>query len=230
MIKAILMDWNGVVINDEQIQCEAYREVMRPYGIELTDEAYYARMGMNDRAFVKSVFDEAGKPIDDSELRSVLDAKTAKWRESVSSDVPIFDGVENFVKKSSKELALGVVSMAKREEIDHVLNLTGLRPYFSVILSAEDIATHKPDPECYREGFRQIDLHRIAQSHLPMVHADCLVIEDSPQGVQAGKAADLPVLGVTNTVSADVLRTAGADATAVRLDDWMPESLRRVFA
>lgn len=230
MIKAILMDWNGVVINDEQIQCEAYREVMRPYGIDLTDEGYYARMGMNDRAFVRSVFDEAGKPIDENELQSVLAAKTERWRESVSNDVPLFDGVENFVKKSSKELALGVVSMAKREEIDHVLDLTGLRPYFSVVLSAEDIATHKPDPECYREGFRQIDLHRIAQSHLPMVHADCLVIEDSPQGVQAGKAADLPVLGVTNTVSADVLRTAGADATAVRLDDWMPESLRRVFA
>jgi beta-phosphoglucomutase len=229
MIKAILMDWNGVVIDDEQVQCDAYKEVFEPYGVELTDEGYYARMGMNDHAFVASVFEEAGKPIDDNEMQSVLGAKTAKWRETVSQSVPLFDGVENFIKKSSQEFALGVVSMAKREEIDLVMDLTGLAPYFSVILSAEDIATHKPDPACYREGFRRIDLHRISQSHLPMIHADCLVIEDSTQGVQAGKAADLKVLGVTTSVPAEKLRAAGADAVAKRLDDWMPDSMRRVF-
>ncbi|HMO81499.1 MAG TPA: HAD family phosphatase [Pyrinomonadaceae bacterium] len=230
MIKAILMDWNGVVIDDEQVQCEAYREVMKPHGIELTDEGYYARMGMNDVAFIRSVFAEAGKELADDELESVKAAKTAKWRESVSKNLPLFDGIENFVRKTSTELDLGVVSMANREEIDLVLDLSGLRPYFSVVLTAEDIHTHKPDPACYREGFRQIDLARIAKGGLPMVHADCLVIEDSPQGVQAGKAADLPVLGVANTVSADELRAAGADAVGERLDDWMPETFRRVFA
>jgi beta-phosphoglucomutase len=159
----------------------------------------------------------------------MIEAKSAKWRESVEKDVPLFPGVENFVKKCSQEMAVGIVSMAKRAEIDLVLEKTGLRPYFSVIVSAEDIASHKPDPECYREGFRLIDLHRIARSHLPMVHSDCLVIEDSPAGVQAGKAADLPVLGVANTVPANVLREAGADATATKLDDWFPETLRLVF-
>jgi beta-phosphoglucomutase len=229
MIKAILMDWNGVVINDEQVQCESYREVMKPYGIDLTDEMYYARMGMNDTAFVGSVFEEAGKNITADEMASVLGSKTAKWRESVGESVPLFDGVENFIKKCSQEFALGVVSMARREEIDLVLNLSGLAPYFDVILSAEDIDTHKPDPKCYREGFRRIDLTRIEKGGLPMIHADCLVIEDSPQGVQAGKAADLMVLGVANTVPADVLREAGADYIAKHLDDWMPDSIRRVF-
>jgi beta-phosphoglucomutase-like phosphatase (HAD superfamily) len=62
MIKAILMDWNGVVINDEQVQCDAYKSVFEEHGVELTDEGYYARMGMNDRAFTASVFEEAGKP------------------------------------------------------------------------------------------------------------------------------------------------------------------------
>lgn len=229
MIKAVLMDWNGVVIDDEQVQCEAYREVMKPYGIDLTDEDYYARMGMNDRVFVRSVFEAAGKEISEDEIDSVAGAKTARWRESVQQSVPLFEGVENFIKKTSTELDLGIVSMAKREEIELVLDLTGLGPYFSVVLAAEDIHTYKPDPTCYREGFRQIDLARVAKGGLPMVHEDCLVIEDSPAGVKAGKAADLPVLGVANTVSADELRAAGADAVAKRLDDWMPESLRRVF-
>ncbi|MBK9164343.1 MAG: HAD family phosphatase [Acidobacteria bacterium] len=70
MIKAVLMDWNGVVIDDEQVQCEAYREVMKPYGIEMTDEDYYSRMGMNDRVFVRSVFEAAGKEISESDIDS----------------------------------------------------------------------------------------------------------------------------------------------------------------
>lgn len=229
MIKAILFDWNGVVIDDEQIQCEIFREVMGPHGVELTDEAYYARMGMNDWAFVASVFEEAGKSIGEAEVNAVVEGKTAKWLERLHKSVPLFDGVDNFVRKCAAEFTLGIVSMANRTEIDEALERTGLGPCFSVILSAEDIATYKPDPACYREGFRQIDLARISADALPMVHADCLVIEDSAPGVQAGKAAGLPVLGVTSSVSAYVLRAAGADAIANRLDDWMPETLRRVF-
>jgi len=87
----------------------------------------------------------------------------------------------------------------------------------------------KPDAQCYRMGFRDLDLARTAQGHLPMVHKDCLVIEDSPPGVMAGRAADLPVLAVTNTVPAAQLRAAGANAIAKNLNDWFPESLRRVF-
>ncbi len=63
-----------------------------------------------------------------------------------------------------------------------------------------------------------------------MTHSECLVIEDSPPGVVAGRYADLPVLGVKNTVSAAELRAAGAGWVAKNLDDWMPESVRRAFA
>jgi beta-phosphoglucomutase-like phosphatase (HAD superfamily) len=62
-----------------------------------------------------------------------------------------------------------------------------------------------------------------------MVHTDCLVIEDSPPGILAGKRAGLKTLGVTNTVKAEALREAGADAVSKNLDDWMPGSIRGVF-
>jgi len=62
-----------------------------------------------------------------------------------------------------------------------------------------------------------------------MTHNDCLVIEDSPPGIVGARKADLPALGVTNTVSAEELRAAGAGAVAIDLRDWMPESIRRVF-
>lgn len=223
------MDFNGVIINDEPIQHAAYKEIFGPDGIDVTDEMYYSRLGMDDKTFVASILDEAGKPSDMDRVLELTAAKTEHWRNIVSDAMPIFEGVENFVRKCSQELSLGIVSMAKREEIDFVLEKVGIADCFSVVVSAESVTECKPDPQCYREGFRQLDLARTSQGHLPMVHADCLVIEDSPPGVQAGRAAGMPVLAVTNTVTADQLRAVGANAIAKNLDDWFPESMRRVF-
>jgi len=230
MIKAILMDFNGVVIDDEAIQMRAYQEILAHEGIVLTDEDYYSDLGMDDKTFVAAAYERADREPEPNKILEITQAKTNKWREIVATDVPLFEGVENFVRKMADELTLGIVSMAKREEVLHILEKTGLGDCFSVIVSAEDVANCKPDPECYREGFRLIDLHRIARGHLPMIHGECLVVEDSPPGVIAGKKADLPVLGVSNTVSVAELRAAGADCVAKNLDDWMPESVRRVFA
>ncbi len=230
MIKALLLDFNGVVINDEPIQHAVYREILQADGIEVTDETYYSRLGMDDKTFVASVLQEAGKPSGIDRVLELTTAKTQKWREKISSDLPLFPGIENFIRKMSKEFALGLVSMSKREEIDFVLEKAGLIDCFAVIVSAEEVSKCKPDPECYRKGFEQIDLFRIAQGHLPMTHDECVVIEDSPPGVTAGKRADLQVLGIANTVSANKLRRAGAEWVTKNLDDWMAASFRQAFA
>ena len=229
MIKAILMDFNGVIINDEPIQHAAYKDIFAADGIDVTDEMYYSRLGMDDKTFVASILQEAGRESDMDRVLEMTAAKTAHWREIVADSMPIFEGVENFVRKCSNELSLGIVSMAKREEIDFVLESVGIADCFDVVVSADQVTMCKPDAQCYRMGFRDLDLARTAQGHLPMVHKDCLVIEDSPPGVMAGRAADLPVLAVTNTVPAAQLRAAGANAIAKNLNDWFPESLRRVF-
>lgn len=229
MIKALLLDFNGVIIDDEPIQHAAYKEIFSADGIDVTDEVYYARLGMDDKTFVASILEEAGRPAEMDRVLEMTAAKTARWREIVSGAMPIFEGVENFVRKSSVGLSLGIVSMAKREEIDFVLESVGIADCFSIVVSAENVTECKPNPQCYRQGFRDLDLARIARGHLPMTHQDCVVIEDSPPGVMAGRAADLPVLGVTNTVSAAELREAGAYAIAKDLNDWFPETFRRVF-
>lgn len=229
MIKAILFDFNGVIINDEPIQHAAFSEIFGEQGIEISDEMYYSRLGMDDKTFAASILEEAGRDSGIDKVLEITTNKTLKWRDQISREVPLFPGVEGFIRKMAKDFELGIVSMAKSEEIEFVLEKTGLFDLFSVIISAEEVNRCKPDPQCYRKGFEQIDLVRIEHGHAPMNHAECLVIEDSPPGVAAGAAAGLKVLGVTNTVSADELRRAGADAIAEDLGDWMPSSIRRVF-
>jgi HAD superfamily hydrolase (TIGR01509 family) len=229
MIKAILMDFNGVIINDEPVQMRAYQEILKEDGIDLTEADYFSSLGMDDRAFITAAFERVGKKVEPARMEEIVAAKTAKWREMVSDDLPLFEGIEGFVEKMSRRFALGIVSMAGRSEIDLVLGQSGMAKYFSTIISAEDVSKCKPDPECYRIGFRNIDLVRVSQGHLPMTHGECLVIEDAPPGVAAARSADLQALGVSNTVAPDKLRAAGASAVATDLRDWMPESIDRVF-
>lgn len=223
------MDFNGVVIDDEAIQLRVYREILEKDGIELTDADYYGALGMDDKTFTGAALLRAGREADMNKILEITAAKTARWREIVEAEMPLFDGIENFIRKAANEFSLGIVSMSKREEIEFVLEKSGLTQFFSTIISSEDVENCKPDPECYREGFRLLDLSRTANGHLPMVHNDCVVIEDSPAGVAAARSADLRVLGVTNTVTADELRKAGAEYVARDLNDWMPETFRRVF-
>lgn len=230
MIKAILFDFNGVIIDDEPIQMNAYKEILAKEGIALTEEDYYSCLGMDDKTFVAEAYRRAEKEPETNKVLEVTLAKTARWREMITDELPIFDGMVDFIKKMSNDFALGIVSMAKREEIAFVLERAGLSDCFSIIISAEDVTNCKPDPECYIKGFNALDSFRIRREHLPMVHKECLVIEDSPPGIAAGKKAGLKTLGVTNTVSAEALRAAGADAVAKNLDDWMPGSVRGVFS
>jgi HAD superfamily hydrolase (TIGR01509 family) len=229
MIKAIAMDFNGVIIDDEPIQMEAYREVLGGEGVEVTEESYLASLGMDEVAFVRNAYAIRVKPLDEKRMHELIAAKQAMWREIVSKELPLFPGITDFVEKMAREFTLGIVSMAPRDEIELVLDRGGMRGHFPVIVSAEDVKKCKPDPECFRIGFQKIDAVRTSEGHLPMTHGECLVIEDSPPGVVAARKADLLALGVTNTVDAAALREAGAGAVATDLRDWMPESIRRVF-
>jgi beta-phosphoglucomutase-like phosphatase (HAD superfamily) len=229
MIKAILLDFNGVIIDDEKVQMRAYQELLQANGVELTEEDYMASLGMDDRTFVAAAYERKGQKADEAKIDEIVAGKFGKWKEIVSKELPLFNGIPDFVEKMSHEFTLGLVSMAARNEIDFVLEQSGMGKHFSTIVSAEDVAKCKPDPECFRIGFSKLDAVRTSQGHLPMTHGECLVIEDTPPGVAAALSADLPALGVTNTVDAKALRQAGAAAVATDLRDWMPESIRRVF-
>lgn len=229
MIKAILFDFNGVIIDDELIQMNAYKEVLLDDGIDLTEEKYFNCLGMNDQHFLKTIYMNEGKTVEDGKLPALIDAKTSKWREKIENEIPIYEGMEDFLKRLENDFTLGLVSMARRPEIDFVLEKTGLGSCFSAIVSAEDVLTVKPSPECYREGFRRIDLVRTSQGKSPITRKQCVVIEDTPPGIASGKLNRLKTLGVTNTVSAEELRKAGADAVTDRLTEWYPDSFRGVF-
>lgn len=230
MIRAVLMDFNGVIINDERIQMKVYQDIFKEEGFEMSEEQYFACTGMDDITFINHNFSRAGKEITDEKTAEIRAKKTEGWKKTVDREIPLCDGVENFIRKCSQHFAMGIVSMNNREEIEYVLQKTGLRNCFTKITSGEDVNEHKPSPQVYLECFKYLDRKRTAAGHHPLVHRECLVIEDAPQGIQGGKNAGMRTLGVTNTFEAEVLRQAGADSVTKTLADWMPDSLVRVFS
>lgn len=229
MIQAILFDFNGVIIDDEPVQLRAYRDVLAAHGLSLTDEEYYGLLGADDSTFVRAIFERAGKPLSDETLSAVIERKTELHREAIKDELPLFPGVVTFIKAAARQYLLGIVSMARRVEIDHVLERARLTREFSCIVSAEGVRACKPDPHCYQTAFELLNEQRRRARLLPLLAAECLVIEDSPPGIQSGRAAGMRTLGVTNTVAERALRAAGADVVTASLADWTMDAVQHVF-
>ncbi len=229
MIQAIFFDFNGVIIDDEPLQMEAYKEVLREQGIELTKNDYYSALGMDDKSFVRAAFQRANKPLTDELLRMMLEGKGARHRQLIENELPLFHGVVTFLKAASRSFSLGLVSMATRTEIEYTLNRARLSALFSVIVTAEDVKACKPSPDCYRVGLEKLNDRRRDKRGLPLLPVECLVIEDSPPGIESGRTAGMRTLGVTNTVTEAELRAAGAEVVTLSLADWTVDAVRHVF-
>lgn len=229
MIKAILFDFNGVIINDEALHLQAYQQVFKSEGIDLTEKDYYSSLGMDDKTFVNAAYKRANRELTDDARARLLEQKTQAHRALIADEIPFFPGAINFIKEARNHFKLGVVSMARRDDIEYVLQRADLLADFDAIVSADDVSACKPDPECYNRGFQKIDRLFTAEKAFPLVREEVLVIEDAPPGVRAGKAAGMWVLGVANTVSDRELREAGADSVTKNLADWTPDAVELVF-
>ena len=228
MIKAIFFDFNGVIIDDETIQMKAYQEVLRGHQIDLTEEWYMSALGMDDRTFVKAMFERAKQPLTDPVLETVLNTKTDLHREMIA-ELPLFPGVLTFLKAASREFSLGLVSMANKVEVGYVFERANLTPLFEVVVTAEDASACKPAPDCYLKGLMKLNEKRQHERKLPVLASECLAIEDSPPGIQSARAAGMRTLGITNTVSEEALRIAGAEVVTASLADWTVESVELLY-
>jgi phosphoglycolate phosphatase/beta-phosphoglucomutase len=228
MIKAIFFDFNGVIIDDETIQMKAYQEVLSGHEIALTEELYFGALGMDDKTFVRSMFEHAKKPLSDPLLEEVLGAKTGLHQQMIE-ELPLFPGVVQFLKSASRAFQLGLVSMANIVEVSYVFQRANLTPLFSVIVTAEDASVCKPAPDCYLAGLLKLNELRQRERKLPLLASECLAIEDSPPGIQSARGAGMRTLGVTNTVSDEALRAAGAEVVTKSLADWTVDAVKLVF-
>lgn len=212
---ATLFDFNGVLVDDEQVHLDSMREVLAPLGITISDEAYRDRyLGFDDVGAFRAMLTDNGRSASDAEVAELVRKKVPVYMRRVESSLVVFDGAPELVRARAEAGPVGIVSGALRHEIDFALDLMGVKDLVAFIVAAEDVARCKPDPEGYEIGVAKL---------MPLVGEKkaraALVFEDSLAGIRAAKSAGLPCLAVATSYEAPELLAAGADDVASRLRD-----------
>ncbi len=200
MPRAILFDFNGVIINDEPQHCAALIETLAGYGYPLDVDGYYRDyLGFDDRECFRFTFTRMGRAADGPAVAEAIERKAVLYERAIRSSMELVAGAEAFVQAAAGEgYRLAVVSGALRREIELVLCTAGLRQHFEVIVAAEDVSACKPNPEGYRK----------AMAALALPPVQCVVIEDSLAGLAAARSAGVRCAMVATSHRAEELRSA----------------------
>ena len=210
MLRAILFDFNGVLVDDEPIHLALFQKVLREEEITLTREDYYARyLGFDDRGCFRAVLEATGESPTPDRLTRLIVRKSSYYQAHIRQHgFPTYPGaVELITEAAESDLMLGVVSGALRDEVEGALHQWGVRDYFKTLVTAEDVEEGKPDPAGYRRGLENLNAFPPFPSRLIHPH-EVLAIEDSPAGLSAAAACALTTLGVAQTYPTSELQAA----------------------
>jgi len=206
MLEALIFDFDGVVVDSEPIHMDSFRQVVRPYGVEFTDQQYYDRyLSYSDREALTQMvrqYDLDPAAVDIDEL---IATKTKLVQRALATSAePLPGAIELMQATRDAGLGLAICSAALRREVELPLHRAGVFDLVQLIVAAEDVHIHKPDPTGYIET-----RHRLAALLGRELRPErCVAIEDSPGGIAAAKGAGLAALAVTNTVDAAALTQA----------------------
>lgn len=222
---AYLFDYNGVLVDDEQVHWAAFAEVLRPMGIELSQTDYWEKyLGFDDFGAFRAALNAHGRAAPDAEVRRLVALKKPTYLRMAETQLKGFEGAGTLLRRLAEAGAIiGIVSGALRDEIELGLQVLDARSAVEFIVAAEDTRESKPDPEGYLIGKAQL----IAKAGSDIVRAT-LVIEDSMAGIEAALGAGFPCLSVAHSYDEAQLKQAGAVRVAKRLADVTPEFLRQL--
>lgn len=240
VLRAVLFDFNGVLVDDEPIHLELFQRVLAEEGVALSAADYFARyLGLDDRSCFAAVLAAAGEAATGSSSRStprlmrLIARKASYYQERIRRDgYPFSPGVAGLVRDlQAGGTMLGVVSGALREEVEGALRQEGLLDRFKVLITAEDVEEGKPSPEGYRLALEALNTRPPLPERLLHPH-EVLAVEDSPLGVAAAAEVGLATLGIVRAYSGETSRDLlrGADAVVEGLGELTPGRLERLYA
>jgi beta-phosphoglucomutase len=199
-LKAVLFDFNGVIINDEPIHAQLLESLLLEENLRM-NKGDFQRLcvGRSDRACISDLLKERGRLVSSQELDRLIDRKAKAYLNLLAQmdKLPIYPDLEDFIfRLQSTNCRMAVVSGALRSEIEWVLRRINLFDRFDVIVAGDDITVSKPEPDGYL-----LSIERLKQKFpaLDLQPRDCLAIEDTFAGLEAAKRAGVQVVGIAHT-------------------------------
>lgn len=229
VLKAVLFDFNGVIIKDEAIHRELNDELLLAENLPPQGKEFWKIcVGRSDRAALKELLKLRGRFVTEEYLDKLISKKAIAYRQKLEQleTLPIYPDVSQFIEQMfNSGYKLAVVTGAIRSEVEFILKQGKLGLFFDAIVAGDDISESKPDPEGY---LLAIDRLNKLYPDLNLLPSECLAIEDTFAGIEAVKAAGVQAVAIANTYPFHMLQRR-ANWTIDRFEDLEFDRLDKYF-
>ncbi len=216
MIKALIFDMDGTIVDNMQVHTAVWLELLAEYGLQMTPLQFQAATAGNTNAeLLRSLINPN---MDEAEVLAIAHEKETRYRERFRPFLRSVAGLESLLQQAQQaNVTLAVATAANQPNIEYVLDGLNVRHYFATVVGADDVARGKPEP----------DLFLLAAERLNLRPENCLVFEDSLAGLEAAHRAGMQSIAVTTSHAAEEMvqrpsvRLAIADFTQFQLFDFM---------
>lgn len=183
--RGVIWDMDGTLIDSTEYHWISWRDTLAAENFTLTYDQFKASYGQRNDNIIRAYF---GADFPDSGIARISNSKESLYRDMVRNQgIALLPGVQHwldYLKEHGWQQAIG--SSAPRMNLDTIVDVLHLQHYFAVTVSAEDVEHGKPDPQIFTRAAECINVPA----------ARCVVVEDSPSGVEAGQRAGMHTIGV----------------------------------
>ena len=208
----VIFDMDGVLVDSAGPHFLSWQLLAEENGKTVTEQQFAATFGQHNLDIIPKLFGS----VSDERIRKLSDRKEDIYRDLVREEAPLVAGAVELVQAlhgAGVQLAVG--SSGPLANIELILRAMGVRELISVIVSGDDVTRGKPDPQVFS----------LACERLKISPSRCVVIEDAPSGVEAGRAAGARVVAVLMYHPAEAFERA--DRIVSRLGDL---TVQHIFA
>ena len=197
MITGIIFDMDGTMVDSLPYHHEAWKIFFNENKVENFSEKLKDYKGGGTLDLMKAVY---GDRYSLKELKKMSDEKEMIFRRIYKGKIKPIKGFKNFlIDIKSKNILVGLASNAIRKNVSMIINELEIYDHFDSIICGDEVINGKPNPEMFNETINRFNIDK----------SECLIFEDSLEGVLAAKNSEIKVIGITSSSSNKVLTSAG---------------------